>query len=538
MAVRVAARIYRNRHGMYYFRHVIPVDLRDALQVREVRLSLHTERRHEAIGAALPIVATLHPLVTEIRRMTRSNNENDKARAIRLHEAWMAEVRRRMRAEGEIERLEQALDAARQQLAQSVPKDKARGVITRAWEKGQLRGKNDLEERLAFPWPAERTVPFSELLSAYLSSLLARAESGRRKPLTPKAMDAYRKEIGEFVWVMGDMNIGAITRRHADEFFATLRKLPANANRVKAYRDKSVPELLAMEPPPPPQSEANASKKLERISAMFKWALEEKRTWGIDSNPFTGKGQAKGSGSSRRPFEAEELTALFEHSNWMKRSFPSSYAYWLMPLALFTGARLGELCQLDLKDFVEVEGVPCIDINDEEAFDEVADAKGRKKRVKNANAKRLVPIHPQLIELGLLRHVERLRQGGKIHLFSELSRTRRDGPGHAASNWFQRYRKACGLTKKQETVFHSFRHTFITQRLDDEVPPHLLAPIVGHETGMITGDVYWNKKNARKRLPTVTGFKLPDEVNGLLIKIEDVNFEAMRGPKRIEKESG
>src|SRR5690606_32222923 len=94
MAVRVAARIYRNRHGMYYFRHVIPVDLRDALQVREVRLSLHTERRHEAIGAALPIVATLHPLVTEIRRMTRSNNENDKARAIRLHEAWMAEVRR------------------------------------------------------------------------------------------------------------------------------------------------------------------------------------------------------------------------------------------------------------------------------------------------------------------------------------------------------------------------------------------------------------------------------------------------------------
>lgn len=167
---------------------------------------------------------------------------------------------------------------------------------------------------------------------------------------------------------------------------------------------------------------------------------------------------------------------LFSGSEFKAQRFENHYAYWLMPLGLLTGARLGELCQLYLKDFVEHNGVQCIEISDEEEG----------QRVKNQNAKRLVPIHEKLIELGLLRYVAALRGAGQERLFPELSH-RRDGFAHAASNWFQRYKKRCGIEGKHTKVFHSFRHTFISALLDDDVPEHAVAQIVGHEAQLITG---------------------------------------------------
>jgi integrase len=124
-----------------------------------------------------------------------------------------------------------------------------------------------------------------------------------------------------------------------------------------------------------------------------------------------------------------------------------------------------------------------------------------------------------------------LREEGEQHLFPELSRTRRDGPAHAASNWFQEFRKDVGINAKQETVFHSFRHLFITRILDAGVSPHMLAPIVGHEAELITSKVYWNKRDAAKRQPTVEAFALPDEITELFPTLEQVTFSKARRKK-------
>lgn len=79
---------------------------------------------------------------------------------------------------------------------------------------------------------------------------------------------------------------------------------------------------------------------MDRISAMFRWALEEKRSWGIDANPFSGFGQNRENQTQRRPFDVEELQLLFSHQSFKERKFTSSYSYWLISLALYTGARL------------------------------------------------------------------------------------------------------------------------------------------------------------------------------------------------------
>lgn len=84
-----------------------------------------------------------------------------------------------------------------------------------------------------------------------------------------------------------------------------------------------------------------------------------------------------------------------------------------MPLGLFTGARLNELCQLRAHDVIQdVYGVDLISIN----------ANGFNKSLKNAQSAREIPICSKLIEIGFLDFVEERRQadGKDALLFSEL----------------------------------------------------------------------------------------------------------------------
>lgn len=519
MSIRIASHLFRNRHGTFYFRLVIPQDLRPKINQREIRFSLETEQKLKAVAYASHLIAMLPQHISELRRMAEQS-ENEIFNSAKVQ--WLEQLRQNLRLKSENEELKDRVAELELQLRKSTPLDRASNFVELAYDKGQLKGRREIEERLVFPWSPERTALFSELQTAYMKSLTVRATGGIKKPPNAKTIEEYSNSINFFITVMGDLHIGEIDREVAGDYFAKLRKLPANLSRLSKYRGKSIPELIALGDAP--QSEVNVSKKIERISTMFKWALDEKRKWGIEANPFTGFGQAEGAATTRRPFTNDELVLLLNHPDFLKRSFTNSYAFWLIPLALFTGARLGELCQLDIKDFVVVDGVQCIDINDIDASETVIDEGGRKKRVKNKNAKRLVPIHNTLIDIGLLRYVDKLRNAKQEHLFPELSRIRRDGAGHAASNWFQRFRKRVGIVDKQLTVFHSFRHYFITNILDNEVSPHMLAPIVGHEADLVTGKVYWNTRDATKRKPTVDKFNVPDEIILLFPKVEGVKL--------------
>ncbi len=64
------------------------------------------------------------------------------------------------------------------------------------------------------------------------------------------------------------------------------------------------------------------------------------------------------------------------------------------------------------------------------------------------------------------------------------------------------------------------------------MPEHAIAKIVGHEAELITGKVYWNASDARKRSGTVEKFKLPGSIIRLIPKFEEVRWIARRGPKR------
>ena len=155
------------------------------------------------------------------------------------------------------------------------------------------------------------------------------------------------------------------------------------------------------------------SKYLALVEAFFDWCQSGGR---IDENPAKGvriKSPKSGAGALKRgTFTVDHLRSMFgaplfvgcEDKDHIYRTGTvqvRDHRFWLPLLGLWTGARLNELCQLGVEDVGEVEGILCLDIN-----------KNGGKRLKSKAAKRLIPVHPTLVQLGFRTYAEECRVKG------------------------------------------------------------------------------------------------------------------------------
>jgi integrase len=490
MAFKLPAHLHRNRYGVLYFRLAIPEDLRPLFGVRECWRSLGTSSVREASLTAQMLKASLQQLFCQLRSA-------DPAR--------LQDLVRELPARLETASLESGSIGPVLPGASLFP---PRPIIASPTAL-RATGAANLP-----PISAPTAAPsLSEAIEAYI-----RAKNAK-DAWTPHTERANRASFGLLREHFGDRPIDGFNTDDMIEFVNLLKRLPANLTKFRANAGKSLPEIAEMGLPP--MAPRTAGEYMSRISSLFRWCCKSER-FPITFNPAAefaaGKKQAT---YERRPFTNDELAMLFSSAEFTARRFRFPYEYWLMPLGIFTAARLGELCQISLSDFVEIEGIHCIAINDEQP----------EQKLKNDNARRLVPVHSELIALGLLRYVDRLKAQGEIRLFPELKLL--PTTSHEASKWFGKFRRRAGVTAKQETVFHSFRHGFITSLLDDErgISEHQVAPIVGHEAKLITGKVYWNKKDASKRKPIIEIFRLTPAIRTLIPPIEQVTFAGDAGKR-------
>jgi integrase len=183
----------------------------------------------------------------------------------------------------------------------------------------------------------------------------------------------------------------------------------------------------------------------------------------------------------RDAFDADDLKALFGSKEYRQDGFKRGYQFWTPIIALYTGCRIEEICQLHLDDIIQEDGLWVLDINDDD-----------EKKLKNLSSKRLVPLHPVLgDELNLPAYAESLRAEGHSRLFPNLKQ-QRDGYSQNVSKWFGRYRKSCGVNSPKKT-FHSFRHTFITAMKHKVANISILHELHGHALKGMTITRYGKK---------------------------------------------
>jgi integrase len=143
-------------------------------------------------------------------------------------------------------------------------------------------------------------------------------------------------------------------------------------------------------------------------------------------------------------------------------------------LLLFECCRREAAAQLYLKDLGVIDGVPYIQITDEEPD----------QSLKNEGSKRRVPIHSSLLQLGFMEYVESIKRAGHTRLFPQLRRKGNNGYGDPVGKWFGRLVSSLGLTNPR-LVIHFLRHGGITKLHSAGVPVNIAETLTGHSAGNV-----------------------------------------------------
>lgn len=138
----------------------------------------------------------------------------------------------------------------------------------------------------------------------------------------------------------------------------------------------------------------------------------------------------------QKNFSDEEIKRLFEPSMYLSSNIffngnqPNRHANYLIPLImLFTGARVNEIAQLHISDVYKVRDKKSkIEDTDVWIFDFNSDECDccpieHRKSIKNQSSHRKIPVHPSLIEIGLIRYRNIIEKRGKRDYFQRTTST-------------------------------------------------------------------------------------------------------------------
>lgn len=532
-------RLYR-RGAVYYFRAAIPVDIKETYPKSEETFSLRTKDRQEALKRVRQESARVDQLFERHRRELALQDgppllelSDTQIEMIgELYYAFRLEEDEETRLDGFYDPDEPLLDAPRPSFEEYADLVETHEEINRA---NYARGKQDAffrseaEEVLSWStvnlrldpsspsWPKlVRTLQVSSIRAA----VAVRSRNEGHIVETPKtqgaevqaldtrlsdAVDAWANEkartswvakterehrvwMGHFMSIVGDRPISSYTKADARAFRNVLLRLPSNWSKYDDLQGLPVQKAAdkAEELGLTPMAETNVNKLLGFVASFWNWA--EGQYDEVPANLFKGMKirTNRDVREERDPFSVEELGALFNApiytgcqsaASWRHSGnlvLRDSGLFWVPLIALYTGARLGEIIQLYTDDIREEQGVRFFDINRD----------GDDKRLKNANSRRRIPIHSNLIAYGLLKlHARRLEQGEQ-RLFPDLQMGSDGYYSSPFSKHFRRFLESVGV-KHRKNAFHSFRHSFQDACRNSGLRSEVMDALQGHgEKGM------------------------------------------------------
>jgi integrase len=308
----------------------------------------------------------------------------------------------------------------------------------------------------------------------------------------------YSRSIELFIQLHGNLPILEMKRSHARIFREALQLVPRH--RKGKLLKASLPELseygrahAAVQKVAP----GTVNKQLGAVQAIAGWGrrnglVPEDAPW---TDPFE-EMRLEEEQSQREPFDARDLQTIFNAPLFTERKLPigakGDAGIWLPLLALFAGARQAEYAGLRVSDIREDEDDPSVPL-----MWFIRDTKAG-RRLKTQQSERVVPVHPQLVNLGFLRYVAaRRKEGERAWLFPTVAPDQR-GSLRAWSKWWNRHlRKHVGI-KDCNKVYHSFRHGFqdaLRQATPDE---ELRDALAGRSSGKSVSRTYGAKGMVRR----------------------------------------
>lgn len=447
--MRNPAYFFQSLESIYYFRMRVPTDLQPIFKRTELNKSLRTRSKTVALRRCRQYVAAAEQVFESLRlnhfktELTVTNPTGQLVEFI-APEQKNSPPTIREREKELWNKVFKAADSG-SSYNESLPTPESTPEPAPALPSSPIPPVQQISQR----------VPLSELIRLYITEV-----TDQRGHDIARGIE---KNLLRFMEIVTDKPIDQYSVEDKLRYRDVLLRMPKCINR-KEYHGMTIDEIVRIERPADEfLSVKTVNMRLIDVATLFNWAVTNAL---IDSHPFK-KAVLKiqKSDDAERPAVSDaDIKVILEN---LPRIPEEPSKFWIPLIACFTGMRQSEIAQLDSDEIINMDGTWCIDVNDR-----------GDKRLKNGNAKRIVPLHPILADSGLVAFAER-RRG--LKLFEDV-KPYKGKYGHQVSKYFAKYLDSIGVGGDGQT-FHGIRHSVITKFWSAGIPEAHTAAVVGHQRG-------------------------------------------------------
>lgn len=490
---------YQSKHGVWYFRISIPRKILSSSRRREIRRSLQTRSQREALKRAAYWRVRCDTLFQSVMSKEYDNISEELEDEILAqlemeelakepgiyasHESELSvpteqELRERARSKLEVRaiRIEDELEAERQL---AILREEARKLEV---ERGLPMGTLMTDKERAAP------VLVSSAFSEYI-----RLSVEANKHMSDRERNRIFSPIRFFIGLIGDIPLNRLSPQVGAEFYELLLKSSANVftkHRLpkEAPLNESLPKNIFFECAGVRVTPDSAREKISGLDKFVKWAFPyHGLTKGFDSLGDSIIAQAqydnRKANSKRKALTDEQVEILLSLNSLTKyKDHPTnSLRFWMPAIMAYSGCRNSEAVWLTESGIVcdQDTGIYCFSFRDELAM--VKGTEVLLRRVKADNSIRLVPIHSQLIEWGILDHWQLVQaDSSRTYIFHARPPGMRDSVSNTQSNKVTDALKEMDVYEKDCVVAYSLRHRFINKISEQGLDVQQVGYFVGH----------------------------------------------------------
>lgn len=512
------------RGDVYWFRRAIPLDFKARVGSNDAVVSLRTGDRRQARKRAMRLAVAMDEWSEAVRKAQEDDPERpDRALLLRMFDEAM-DLAAREREAAQIRRQADAMQAAvneykaTSEIRKRLPaigkrlgeiKDRVDALkATTSTGKVSAGTIVDLRSDLVNGIAALRTEfqtglanAFKnqwsgELLSTKIDAFVAAKDKDLRiNDKDNKHVDTAGPRIRNFIETIGDKPIRDYTRQDFERYRDILDRTPKRSfDRFRTLdlgiaADRNEKRLQPFEIL---DSVTIDDGYLFHVKSFFSYLvlhnlIPASPAVGIVSSRTREKRRTQRPDEARRPFAPDQINTYFRYI--VANRSRATEDFWLPILALYTGARPNELCQIEPRRIIMHNDrwhIDLLTIYDQNEIEHALKGLPKEEKaavklqLKTASARRQIPIHDDLIKIGFIDFVDQRRDHPKYaRLFPAL---KPDRYGYYWAAVGKRLNLDIGRAgaKAEDTSFYSFRHNFAAALVRAKAPERTKDRIMGH----------------------------------------------------------
>lgn len=445
--MKVPAYIQQNHYGIYHFRRAIPLELRPIFGKREITKSLQTRNPKKAIQSARFVAFQVDKMFEELK--TDMNKKNKPIRTGYTFELSIEpDGTRNTKTKASLEELEIISKLTPEQIS-------------------ALHGTQNNTSSTPNQAHQSTAITIAELIKRFKEDYLAR----EGKSIINNDNTALRR-LSE---IMGaETSCTELSIEMAHEVREAIMQLPKYSKKFDGLHILKIIEQKHKQTIAP----ITVANQIKIYSRLFKWA--KKKRYYFDEDPFEDLVPKYTRGGGRDFFTSEDLTSIFNGTVFTAFNPHENkpHHYWAPLIGLYTGARISEIGALRIDDFKLVDGHD----GGKPIWVFYFNTHNGEDSMKTEDSERHTPIHPELIELGIIDYCKQQQKSGAVRLFDYLNKDSKGSYGRWIGEDFTNYLKEIGIHEEIRKVFHSFRHTIATELERAEVSDARIELICGRSS--------------------------------------------------------